>query len=176
MHGNLETGDNSTPVTAALRTGTGPLQGTTTVTVSGGIATFSNLADNTAETIILIFTGPGLAKATSNPITINSGTHPKVVRDVANVNLTTKVSETSQANHGRAIRGESLLATTRPHARLAATLRRRRSIGVPAGEASSIDADSIANRASAAVKADSAPVRVSAELKRNLAAYLLSLA
>ena len=33
-----------------------PLQGTTTVTVSGGIATFTNLSDDTAETISLQFT------------------------------------------------------------------------------------------------------------------------
>src|SRR5208283_1815748 len=49
QNGNLETGDNSTVVTVALSTGTGPLQGTTTATVSGGVATFTNLADNTAE-------------------------------------------------------------------------------------------------------------------------------
>ena len=54
--GNLETGDNTTPVTAILASGSGPLQGTTTVTLSGGVATFSDLADNTAETIALAFT------------------------------------------------------------------------------------------------------------------------
>ena len=53
QYGNLETGDNSTVVTAALASGAGPLQGTTTVTVSGGVATFTSLADNTAETIAL---------------------------------------------------------------------------------------------------------------------------
>ena len=36
QYGNLETGDNTTQVTAALDSGTGPLMGTTTVTVSGG--------------------------------------------------------------------------------------------------------------------------------------------
>ncbi len=58
--GNLETGDNSTVVTATLESGTGPLQGTTAVTVSGGVATFANLADNTAETISLDFTSASL--------------------------------------------------------------------------------------------------------------------
>ena len=38
---------------ASLPAGSGPLQGTTTETVSGGIATFTNLADDTAETITL---------------------------------------------------------------------------------------------------------------------------
>ena len=57
QYGNLETGDNTTQVTAAsLPLGSGPLQGTTTVTVSGGIATFTDLADNKAETIALQFT------------------------------------------------------------------------------------------------------------------------
>ena len=57
QYGNLETGDNTTQVTAAsLPAGSGPLQGTTTVTVSGGIATFTDLADNNAETITLQFT------------------------------------------------------------------------------------------------------------------------
>ena len=57
QYGNLETGDNKTQVTAAsLPAGSGPLQGTTTETVSGGIATFTDLADNKAETISLQFT------------------------------------------------------------------------------------------------------------------------
>ena len=53
QYGNLETGDNTTQVTASLASGTGPLLGTVTVTVSGGIATFTDLSDNTAETISL---------------------------------------------------------------------------------------------------------------------------
>ena len=71
QYGNLETGDNTTQVTAWLRVGTGPLLGTTTVTVSGGVATFTNLQDNKAEKIILLFTAPALVKADSNPITVN---------------------------------------------------------------------------------------------------------
>ncbi len=53
QYGNLETGDNSTVVSATLASGDGPLQGTTNVTVSGGVATFTNLGDNMAETISL---------------------------------------------------------------------------------------------------------------------------
>ena len=57
QYGNLETGDNTTQVTAAsLPIGSGPLQGTTTVTASGGVATFTDLADNMAETITIQFT------------------------------------------------------------------------------------------------------------------------
>jgi hypothetical protein len=70
QNGNLVTGDYTTEVTVSLRVGTGPLLGTTTVTVSGGIATFANLKDNRAETIILLFTAPTLVKAQSNPIKV----------------------------------------------------------------------------------------------------------
>jgi len=69
--GNLDTGDNTSQVTVTLRVGAGPLLGTTTVTVSGGIATFTNLADDKAESIILVFTAPGLVKAQANSTTVN---------------------------------------------------------------------------------------------------------
>src|SRR5262249_28629162 len=71
--GNLETDDNTTQVTAAsLPIGSGPLQGTTTVTVSGGIATFTNLADDIAETITIQFTSsPALTAATSSSVLIS---------------------------------------------------------------------------------------------------------
>ena len=63
--GNLETGDNSTVVTVALGSGSGPLTGTFTATVVGGVATFTNLGDNTAETITLTFSSGNLTPATS---------------------------------------------------------------------------------------------------------------
>ena len=65
QYGNLVTGDNSTVVTVTLSSGVGPLQGTTTATVSGGVATFSNLADNKAESLSLQFTSGSLTQATS---------------------------------------------------------------------------------------------------------------
>src|SRR5262249_41065884 len=69
QYGNRETGDNSTQVTASLNTGSGPLSGTKTVTAVAGIATFTNLADTTAETITLKFTStPALSTAVSSPI------------------------------------------------------------------------------------------------------------
>jgi hypothetical protein len=77
--GNLETGDNSTQVLASLHSGTGPLQGTTTVIVSGGVATFTNLADNKAQTISLDFTSGSLTKVTSNNITVSSATASQLV-------------------------------------------------------------------------------------------------
>ena len=60
QYGNLETGDNSTMITASLASGNGTLLGTTTATLSGGVATFVGLADNTAGTISLSFAGGGL--------------------------------------------------------------------------------------------------------------------
>ena len=80
QYGNLETGDNTTQVTAALDTGSGPLLGTTTVTASGGIATFTDLADDTAETISLQFTSsPVLTAATSNNIVISPAAASQLV-------------------------------------------------------------------------------------------------
>ena len=70
---NIVTGDNSTVITAMLNSGVGPLQGTTDATVSGGVAQFTNLADNMAETITLKFTSGSLASSPSNPIVVSPG-------------------------------------------------------------------------------------------------------
>ena len=69
--GNLETGDNSTVITAALNTGAGPLQGSTTAIVAGGVATFANLADSTAESITLEFTSGSLTPAVTGTVVVN---------------------------------------------------------------------------------------------------------
>ena len=78
-YGNLETGDNSTVVTAALSSGTGPLQGTSTTTLRGGVATFTNLADNRAESVSLRFSSAGLTSATSTNILVSTATASKLV-------------------------------------------------------------------------------------------------
>ena len=70
QYGNLETGDNSTQVTVSLASGTGPLKGTTKVTVAGGIATFAGLYDDTAETISLNFSGGGFTAGPSTDIAV----------------------------------------------------------------------------------------------------------
>ena len=49
--GNLETADNTALVTATLASGAGPLEGATITTLSGGVATFTNLADDRAGAI-----------------------------------------------------------------------------------------------------------------------------
>src|SRR5271157_3382689 len=79
--GNLETADNTTVVTAALNSGTGPLQGTTTATVSGGVATFTNLADDTAETMNIAFTtnASGVSSATSSNVVVSPATASQLV-------------------------------------------------------------------------------------------------
>ena len=51
QYGNQADNDNTTTVTAARAVGTATLQGTTTVTVTGGTATFANLSYNKAEAI-----------------------------------------------------------------------------------------------------------------------------
>ncbi len=79
--GNLETGDNSTVVTVSLGSGNGALLGTTSVTVRGGVAAFSNLGHNSAETISLNFSGGGLTSATSAAINVTpspSSTPPTI--------------------------------------------------------------------------------------------------
>jgi hypothetical protein len=68
-YGNLETNDNSTRVTASLHNSMTALQ---TVTVVGGIATFTNLSYTKAGVITLDFTSGALTKATSNPISIRA--------------------------------------------------------------------------------------------------------
>ncbi len=79
QYGNIETGDNTTVVTVALGSGTGPLQGTVTATVVGGVATFTNLRDNTAENITLKFSSGNLAAAVSNSIGVSPAAAAKVV-------------------------------------------------------------------------------------------------
>ncbi len=69
-YGNVETADNSTAVTASVQNGALPLEGTTTVTVSAGVATFADLADDKAGPITLAFTGGNLASATANSVAV----------------------------------------------------------------------------------------------------------
>ncbi len=77
--GNLITSDNSSVVTATLGSGSGPLQGTVTATVVAGVATFTNLADDKAETITLAFSGDKLAPATSTSIVVNPAAASQLV-------------------------------------------------------------------------------------------------
>ncbi len=74
VYGNLETGDNSTQVTLSVASGPGTFtsSSTTTVTVSGGIATFNNLVLDTAGNYTLAENATGnLTGANSSGFTIN---------------------------------------------------------------------------------------------------------
>ena len=81
--GNLEVNDNNTLITATLANGTGPIKGSTAVAVSGGIATFSDLSDNTATSITLRFAGGGLTSPASVPIAISPAAASKLVISTA---------------------------------------------------------------------------------------------
>ncbi|HKJ44232.1 MAG TPA: invasin domain 3-containing protein [Balneolales bacterium] len=77
-YGNLETGDNSTSITVSLSQGKSSLQGTTSETASSGIATFTNLSYNLADTLILAFNGGGLPAVNSNSIIVSPATVSKL--------------------------------------------------------------------------------------------------
>ena len=70
-YGNLETGDNSTVVTAALNSGAGPLRERPPRPCRAAWRRFTNLADNTAETITLKFTSGSLTPAVSSPVVVS---------------------------------------------------------------------------------------------------------
>ena len=58
-------------MTVSLSSGSGTLQGTKSVTVEGGVATFADLSDTEAGTISLQFSGAGLTTGPSTDITIS---------------------------------------------------------------------------------------------------------
>ena len=51
--------------------GSGQVRRTSSVTVSGGVATFAGLSTDTAEHVTLEFTGGGLNTLLSTPIVVN---------------------------------------------------------------------------------------------------------
>ena len=65
-YNNLCTGNNTTVVTATRAAGTGTLQGTTSVTASGGIATFANLIHTVATTITVQFSAGAMNTTSAN--------------------------------------------------------------------------------------------------------------
>jgi hypothetical protein len=74
--GQVATRDNATVVRASISSGAGgTLRGTTAVTASAGVATFSNLIlDGVAGTdYVLTFTASGFAAVTSQPVSVTAG-------------------------------------------------------------------------------------------------------
>ena len=70
QYGNLVTSDNSTVVTVSQASGSGTLKGTTTASVSGGIASFDFLENDTAGMLSLKFSAGSLPSVTSKPTTV----------------------------------------------------------------------------------------------------------
>lgn len=67
VFGAANTSDDTTEITASIASGTGSLSGTTAVTVTDGVATFSNLIiDSPDDDFTLEFTATGLTSATSD--------------------------------------------------------------------------------------------------------------
>ncbi len=77
--GNLVSSDNTTVVHVARGTGSGALFGTVDVTAVNGVATFTDLSYNTAQTITLVFTSAGLTNATSDAITVTAAPADRLV-------------------------------------------------------------------------------------------------
>src|SRR5207245_1454226 len=76
--GNLRMSDNSTLVSAVRNLGSGPLQGTTSATASGGVAGFSSLSYTVAETINLSFSSGSLTAATSSNVVVSAAAASKL--------------------------------------------------------------------------------------------------
>ncbi|MBI5021905.1 MAG: T9SS type A sorting domain-containing protein [Ignavibacteriales bacterium] len=82
-YGNIVTSDNSSIVVATAQGGIGVLQGTSSVTASGGIVAFSNLSYNIAETIALHFASGSLTPVNSDSINVSANTGIKVSVETA---------------------------------------------------------------------------------------------
>jgi len=81
QYGNLESNDNTTKVSASVSGSTTPLQ---TVTVAGGVASFTTLAYTKAGPVTLSFTSPMLSPATSTTISIAAAAANKFLLDLPN--------------------------------------------------------------------------------------------
>ncbi|MFU8811861.1 MAG: invasin domain 3-containing protein [Balneolaceae bacterium] len=68
--GNIVTTDSATEITAGIAAGGGTLSGTTVVTATNGIATFSDLSADIANSITLRFSTPGLNDVESTPVEV----------------------------------------------------------------------------------------------------------
>jgi hypothetical protein len=91
-YGNVVTSDSTSTVTASVQAGTGPLTGSTTAAVIGGVATFSGLAAPTKAQTGLKLT---LTDSSSGSPTLNDTTSITVTAAVAN-----KLAFTTQPSGG----------------------------------------------------------------------------
>jgi large repetitive protein len=104
--GNIVTTDTST-IAVALATGFGPLQGTASISALAGVATFTNLADNKAESITLRFTDGALTGVIdTTTIVISAGTldHFTINTPTGQINYGTfPITITAQDGYGNTI-------------------------------------------------------------------------
>ena len=70
-YSNIISSDDFTQITANRNNGDGTLQGTTSIPVTDGIGTFTDLHHTLATAIDLIFSAPGFAPVISNSITVS---------------------------------------------------------------------------------------------------------
>jgi hypothetical protein len=77
--GNLETLESGRMITAVRGTGTGALQGTTGISTTNGVAAFTNLSYNMAESINVQFSASGVQGTNSAAIQINPATASALV-------------------------------------------------------------------------------------------------
>jgi subtilisin family serine protease len=77
--GNRETGDDTSEISASASNGSAALQGTTVATFSSGVATFTNLAEDTAGTVSVTFKSGSLVPVTSNSIQVNAASATRLV-------------------------------------------------------------------------------------------------
>ena len=78
----VDTSDSTDSVTAAVDMGVGELQGTVTMQVSAGIATFLDLSYNVAEDITIGFTSGSLVPAVSDTVSIWSAAADRLAFEV----------------------------------------------------------------------------------------------
>ena len=79
QYGNVCTNDSITVVTASRNTGTGTLRGTTNVTASAGLVSFTDLSYPKAETTSILFKGGTATNATSTNIVVSAGAFSKLL-------------------------------------------------------------------------------------------------
>src|SRR5262249_31130496 len=72
-NGNLILVDNGRVITATRATGSGSLQGAVTAVTTSGVASFTNLSYNVAETITINFAASGLTNALSSNVVVQAG-------------------------------------------------------------------------------------------------------
>ncbi|MEX0845427.1 MAG: invasin domain 3-containing protein [Balneolaceae bacterium] len=91
---NVITSDDFTQISAARNSGSGTLQGTKTVTVNDGVATFTNLNHTIANTIDLSFSASGFSNVVSNSIDVSPAAADSLVFTVqpTNANRNTNMS------------------------------------------------------------------------------------